>query len=290
VIARLPQSLNLIVQATTKTYESNLTEETMRNKMIYLLNLALAGMFVSGCNSFPSAWSTRPITNPSSLTGKTTIVVPVKGAPISLQNSQTGTALLLGVVGVGIKEGFVDKPKRDALVAGMAGSSVFSPEVILAEECVDLLKRSSWASATNVMLFNGLEIMHGSGPEIEGETRVFKSTMTHHEVNAWHEAYSNWITGGPVHTFSTSDAGSGRLVSLEVTVESVLIKKDFYIGSWMRLMDPVSGKPLASGFAHDKFRVRPIKSTADIDAFVEDYRKCARQLSEILLKQLKLMP
>ena len=258
--------------------------------MISLLGLALAGLFVSGCSSVPPAWRTSPIATSYNLKGKAAIVVPVKGPPISLQDSQFWSAVFGGVVGAAIQES-VDKPKREALVAKMAGqSSVFSPEVILAEECADLLKNSSWVSRANVTLYNGLEIMHGTGPEIEGETRVFKTTMTSHEVTMWHNAYSQWMSGGPVHTFSASEVGSGPFVSLEVTVESALISKDYYIGSWMRLMDPVSGKSLASGFAHDKFSVHAIKSAADLDTFVAEYRKCARQVSETLLKQLRLLP
>lgn len=266
------------------------TGKNIRSKIICSLSSALTCLFVSGCGSLPSAWNNRPITNPSSLAGKTTIVVPIKGPPIALQDSHTGTFLLFGFVGAAIEES-VDKPKRDALVTKVTGGSrAFSPEIVLAEECVDILRLSGRSLGTNVTLFAGLEVMHGAGSEIEGETRVFKTTSTPHDVKAWHNAYTQWMGGGPVHTFPASEVSSGQCVSLEVTVESVLISKNFYIGPLMRLMDPVSGKPLASGFAHDKFSVQPMKNATDVDAFVQDYRKCARRVSETLLKQLNLIP
>jgi hypothetical protein len=132
--------------------------------------------------------------------------------------------------------------------------------------------------------------MHGSGAEIEGETRVFKSPSGMHEVQMWHSAYTKWLSSGPVHSFSAAEVGSNQFAALEVTAECLLLGDELYIGTFMRLMDPVSGNPLASGFAHQKFIVHPIKNAADLDAFVLDYRKCARQISETHLRQLRLIP
>jgi hypothetical protein len=267
------------------------TGENLRNKTIGLLGLALAGLFASGCSSLPPAWQPHPITNTSSLTGKATIVVPVQGAAIAMQNSQIGTAALFGIVGVAFKENLIDKPNRNALLAKTGGhASVFSPEVILAEECVSLLNQSGWSSGTNVTLFDGLENMPGLAPEIAGETHPFRTTFG--ELRTWQKAYSEWLISGPVHTFSANETGSRQLVVLEVTVVLPLLQGgDLSFGVLMRLMDPVSGQSIASGFCRrDDMTVHPFKSAADLDAFVADYRKCARQISETLLKQLNLIP
>ena len=258
--------------------------------MLGLLGVVLAGLFVSGCSTLPPAWRPHPITNTSSLKNKNTIVVPVQGAAVSMQNSQIGTAALFGIVGVAIKESLVDKPQRDALLAKTGEhASVFSPEVVLAEECVNLLNRSTWSSGTNVTLYSGLEKMHGLAPEIEGEQRPFKTTFS--DFSAWKKAYDEWLIGSPIHTFSTNEAGSGQLVSLEVTIVYPLLKgKTLAFGVLIRLMDPVSGRSITSSFCRDEFSVHPIKSAADVDAFVADYRKCARQLSETVLKQMNLIP
>ena len=265
------------------------TQETLRNKMIGLL--ALAGMFLSGCSSLPPAWRPHPIANASSLQDKATIVVPVQGAAIALQNSQIGTAALVGVLGVALKENLIDKPNRDSLLAKSGEqASAFCPEVVLAEECASLLNQTSWSSGTNVTLLHGLEKMPRLAPELAGEPHPFRSSFS--ELRTWQKAYSEWLISVPVHTFSTNEAGSRQVVSLEVTIVLPLLRsKDLSFGVLMRLMDPVSGQSIASGFCRrDNITVHPFKSAADLDAFVADYRKCARQVSETLLKQLKLVP
>ena len=261
----------------------------MRNKTIGLLGLALVGNFVSGCGSLPSEWSIRPINNSSCLQGKATMVVPIKGAPISLQDSTFLPFLFGGFVGVAIQEG-VDQPKRAALGTNMAGqASGFCPEKVLGEECVDLLKRSSWASGKAVTLYKGLETMHGAGPLVERETRVFKSTLLK-DSDAWKNAYTKWITGGPVHCFKTNEVGPVEFVSLELTGTSVIKGVALTSGLFLRLMDSVSGKSLASGYADEEFKVHPLEKPEDLDAFIADYRRCARHISETLLKKLNLLP
>jgi len=262
----------------------------MRYKFISLLTLT--GMILSSCRTLPPAWSLHPVTDPSKLMGKSTVVVPVQGAAIAMQDSQIGTAILGGIVGVAIKEHLVDKPRRDALRDGIgACASEFSPEVVLAEECVRFLNQAHPSSSSNATLFHGLEKMPGLTPEIARESRPFRTTNSVTELGQWEKAYDQWLISGPFNVASANKAGGGRPVSLELTVVHPLLKgQKLYLGVFMRLMDPVSGQSIASGFMRDEFSVHRIKSAADIDAFVADYRNCARQLSGKLLKQLNLIP
>ena len=275
-----------------QSMKAKTTEETIRNKILCLLGLVLAGLWCSGCSHVPSDWRTHPLSNPASLTGRTTMVVPVKGEPVILQNSQVGAALLGGIFAVAINEALLDKPKRNTLITNMAGpSAVFYPEVVLAEECVEILKRGNLFCSPTVTLFRGLEILHGAGPEIEGETRVFKPSFSNHEIKVWNQAHSQWLAGPPVHTPSPNETGSAQMVLLEVTVVTPCLRGGtFYLGLLMRLVDPISGTSLAAGYAEDSFSAHKIRRSEDLPAFIVDYRKCARQLSETLLKQLKLMP
>jgi len=263
----------------------------MRNKAINLLGLTLVGLLMAGCSSLPPAWQPHPMSNTSSLKNKATVVVPVQGAGIALQNSQIGTAALFGVVGVAIKENLIDKPNRDAFLEKNGDNTTsFSPEEVLAEECVSLLNQSSWSSGTNVMLFNGLEKIPGLAPEIAAETHPFRSAFS--ELMTWQNAYSGWLVGGPVHAFKADEMGSRQVVSLEVTTVLPLLKgTDLSFGVLMRLMDPVTGQSIASGFCRqDDFKVHPFKNSTDLNLFEADYRQCARQVSEKLLKQLNLLP
>jgi hypothetical protein len=133
--------------------------------------------------------------------------------------------------------------------------------------------------------------MHGAGPEIEADTRVFKTTFGPSEIQAWNRAHTKWMNGGPVHTFSTTEAVPGQTVVLEVTIVTPFFNSGtLFLSPLMRLMDPVSGKPLASGYAEAKYQVHRLKTDADYDAFVADYRKSARKAAENLLKELKLIP
>lgn len=255
-----------------------------------MLGIALAGVLVSGCGT-PSAWRTRPIGDSSGLKDKATIVVPVKGSPISLQDPQALNSVFIGILGVAIKEAVADKPKREALVKKIGEVSAFSSEQVLAEECVDIIKTSGWNPGTNVTLYSGLEVMHGAGPEIEGETRVFKTTYSVGDILTWKHAYTKWMNSGPMHTFSTNDYNSGPFVILEVTIWTPLVKSGhLYLGAMMKVMDPITGQCLASGSAGKDAPVRPLKQAEDLGSFVEDFRKCARALSEQLLKQLKVIP
>ena len=80
--------------------------------MICLLGLVLAVLCGSGCSHVPSDWRTHTPSNPASLAGRTTTVVPIKGEPVILQNSQVGALLLGGIFGVAIEESLIKKAEE----------------------------------------------------------------------------------------------------------------------------------------------------------------------------------
>ena len=259
------------------------TKENRQYIRLGLVSLLLAQVFVSGCAS--SAWNTQRLPKSCNLVDRDTIVVPVKGAPLALQSSHFWSGLFFGIPGALIMDGTVDKPKREALLKRMTGSAA-SLEVVLAEECVANLKRASWASGTNVTLYPGLELMRGT--TFEGDMRVFKASYLG-DFDESSKAYIHWLTGGPVRTFPGPEGSKLSLV-LEVTMVNSYIKgKELLLASSMRLMDPVSGKPIASGFTQDYFKVHPIKNPEDIEAFAADFRTASSKVTAKLLKQLNIL-
>ena len=247
----------------------------------------------------------EPLEDASILPNKTIVIVPLKGSPIWMHSEHLantiGSAFVGGIVGVIIGnyiENSITQPRRDT-VAGQANSDVklFDPERIMAEECYDLLKSSSLTKNQTIIIHKTSEAMEGSESLINATKRPITSIPN--DDLAWRKIYRQWLSSSIRQYNFQADQPIGPFVVIEIVSTLAILKNndELALNMAMRLVDPVSGKVLAStgtyvgeayGLVSD-YSIRPLNKPEDIPFFVEDFRKCIRQNIKNCLTALKLL-
>jgi hypothetical protein len=183
----------------------------MRNKIISLLGVALAGVFLTGCAT--NSGVTRVNHSDRSL-----IVVPVKGQPICVRSIHTSTVVGLGIIGGQIEQA-ATSGSSETLCARLNQYNGFNGERILAEECVKLLQSSPKVAFRDVTIAPQDAAMPGLRNMEVSEQQQFKVNCPN--IFKWYGNFSDWRKSPPVA--DSLSVMEQRPVFLEVTFNMVIL-------------------------------------------------------------------
>jgi hypothetical protein len=244
----------------------------------------MACLLCTGCVSGNKA------TNLSLVNNQTVMVVPVQGEPVALVSQHLGTALAGGMVGVAIEQGATGSARERLAARLNRDAGDFKPEVMLAEECAQLLKdspvpafRSATLHAEPVLLPEEKELLMKETSPFKGET----STMP-----KWGALTHRWRTGPPLAVSRQQGAGDSALVCLEVRFTWLQINhgNKLDVAIWVRLVDQASQKVIGVRYvSRDGYKIRPVTTDSDPAAFKEDFRRLAHQMAKEALTKMKLL-
>ena len=254
----------------------------MRNKIIYLLGLALAGLFLAGCAS--NSASTR-VNQPD----RSLVIVPVKGQPIVVHSLHLASFLVGGVVGTMIEQK-ATASAAELLAARLNQDANFNGERMLAEECASLLKTSPKVSFREVTVAPQDGVMPGAKNLAAGEQQRFKAYDNSRNISQWDDVFSAWKKSPPL-AGKITDA-SQRAVYLEVTFKLVFMKNGKTIEPayvYMRLVDAETGETMAFSYFFVTYSMNKVTSSSDLGTFEADFRKCMSKAARYGLKDLNLL-
>lgn len=233
----------------------------------------------------------------STLANRNLSVIPVRGQPVVVSSENlalVAAGALVGGVGGGVAANAADQgassDKRATLTGRLnADAPDFKPEVVLAEECVKLLKSSPKAAFASVTMRAEPVDLPGRSEMVRGETQPFKSDNSHSWD--WFKLGTKWREGPPIHDNAPASGADHPTVALEVTYQVVFLKngKSLESQATIRVADLSKGEILGSHYTITLCNIRPITQTSDVSLFVEDFRKCAHELAQKCLRDLNLL-
>ena len=244
--------------------------------------------------------------------GRSVVVVPVAGQPITLIKQSAGslaTEVVVGVVGAaggvagqvaGSAAGSTVGPQAEDARAEPEKTVLserlnrllpdFRPEQILAQECVAILQSSSSAVFRNVALSPDTAVMDGAGELLKHEPKPFKPSPLNHAK--WGSLGMRWRKSPPsAGAASLGPSGQDKL-ALEVAFFYVLLNHgdSLEVALCQRLTDPAKGQILGmTGFLVGQSKITPVTQTSDPAVFVKDFRRSVNELARQALKALKLI-
>jgi hypothetical protein len=262
-----------------QNHENKINRKNMRNKIIGLLGLALAGLFLTGC-------ATNSAVTRVNKPDRSLVVVPVKGQPIILRNIHTSAVVGFGLVG-GLIEKTAATSSSETLCARLNQDTNFNGERILAEECAKLLKSSPKVAFHDVVVHPIDSAMPRIKDMESSEQQRFKVNCTY--IFKWNENFSDWRKSPPV---GSSLPTSRRAVFLEVTFLQVILNHQNMLQPatiYVRLIDSETGEALGYGYSSQTFDITEVTQNCDLQAFESDFRKCMNESARKVLHDLNLL-
>jgi hypothetical protein len=224
-------------------------------------------------------------------------VVPVRGQPIAVMSENIALAVvgtLVGGVGGGVAANAANQgataDKRATLTGRLNEDAVnFKPEMILAEECVKLLKASAKPRFRSLSVRAEPLDLPGRGELIQGETQPFKSKNP--RAFDWHLRVRDWLKTAPTADYAkaASEGQPGLTVETMFSVVRLINAKTFEMDVAIRVVDSAQAKIIGSRYTMVRKKITPITRDSDFGDFAEDFRRCANEAARECLKQLKLL-
>ena len=256
------------------------TQISMRNKIIRLFTLALAGLFLNGCASNSAIVR---VNQPE----RSLVIVPVKGQPICVRSIHTATVVGLGIIG-GQVEQAIATGSSEALCVRLNQDTNFDGERILAEECASLLKASPKVAFHDVTVAAADATMSGIKSMEPSEQQRFKVNCPN--IFKWNGVFSDWEKSPPIMGKVTT---SGQHeVFLEVVFNIVVLNHHNRIqpaSIYFRLLDSETGEMIGFRGCFENFDINKVTATSDLKIFEADFRKCMKDCARKILGDFNLL-
>jgi hypothetical protein len=252
----------------------------MRNKLINITGLVLAGLFLCGC-------ATNSAVTGVNKPDRSLIIVPVKGQPICVRSIHTASVVGLGVVGGQIEQAAATGSSQ-SLCVRLNQDTNFNGERILAEECAKLLRSSPKVAFCNVAVHPLDSAMPGIKGMESSEQQRFKVNCPN--IFKWNGNFSDWRKGSSVA--SNLPSTDQRKVFLEVAFNIVVLNHRNKIepaSIYMRIIDAETGKVLGFSGSFENFDITEVTESSNLQIFESDFRKCMNESARKVLRNLNLL-
>lgn len=217
------------------------------------------------------------------------LVVPVQGEPVILVSHHLGVSVLTGPFDNAAEKG-ATQSARDKLAERLnRDAGDFKPEVVLAEECAQLLKNSPAPAFRGALLHESV-LLPEEKKLLMNETSPFKAEEL--LVSKWGPLTNKWLKGPPVAVRNPGSAGASALLGLEVRFTWLQINHTSKIdaAAVVRLTDHATRKVIGVRYvSRDGHDIPPVTADSKPAVFKEDFRRLANEMAKDALTKMKLL-
>jgi len=252
-----------------------------------------AGLGVSGvvaCLLFTGCDSMSKSTKLSVVKNQTVMVVPVQGQPVTVVSHHLGVSVVGGMVGTALERAATGDARQELAARLNRDAGDFKPEVILAEECAQLLKNSPVQAFRSAIMQEESVLLSEEKKLLTNETTPFRSRQSN--MMKWLSLYNKWRKGPPLAVSGQQGTGDPTLLCLELRFQWLEINHGNKLdtAALVRLVDHASRRVIGAQYVgHESYDIRPVTTDSDPAVFKEDFRGLAKQLARKALTKMKLL-
>jgi hypothetical protein len=227
---------------------------------------------------------------------KQIVVMPARSQPVAIVSHHPSSFIFGGMTGVWIEQASTSDRRKSLEERLNADAKTFTPEVLLAQECVKLLETSPRVRFKALVLRPDPVDVPGRSELIQDDPNAFKTSEKNifSDIRTryrWLRLYEVWVKTPPdLSSIDLSEHPESDL-ALQVTFAQLLLNHGNRMQAdvAMRLLDRRTGRIIGKQYMTEFYKLAPVTTTSDLAAFQADFHKCVSDIAQKSLKKLKLL-